>query len=71
MSRRGPPLLLPRLKIRNKSGASRFKIVKRIIVTNTAVHISVRKMTLFGKYLFLNFKQGGDTCFPFRKSFLT
>jgi hypothetical protein len=39
----GPPLLLPGVKLRNISSASRFKIAKRIILTNTTVHISVEK----------------------------
>jgi hypothetical protein len=65
---RGPPLLLPEFKLRHKSGTSRFKIVKRIIVTNTAVHYLVRKFSLFGDYVFRNFKQGGDTCFPVLKN---
>jgi hypothetical protein len=42
----GPPLLLPRGKLRNISGASRFKIAKRIILTNTTVRILVEKWFL-------------------------
>jgi len=43
---RGPPLLLPSVKLQHKQGTSRFKIAKRIIVTNTAVHRSVGKRCL-------------------------
>ena len=42
----GPPLLLPRGKVRNNSGTSRFKIAKRIILTNTTVRILVEKCFL-------------------------
>jgi hypothetical protein len=37
----GSSNLLPEFKLRNNVGVSRFKIAKRIFVTNTAVHISV------------------------------
>jgi hypothetical protein len=42
----GPPLLLPEVKLRHTCGTSRFKIAKRIIVTNTAVHSLVGKWPL-------------------------
>ena len=62
----GPPLLLPGVKLRHPNGTSRFKIVKRIIVTNTAVHSLVGKLRLTCEKLFQKFIPGGDTCFPIK-----